>query len=281
MLQIRANDANREETRKSIILDKSSLEAMAGDILYKVDRDFHLILTIELYEEIQDSTRCNRGQIAKLMAATRNLWIPPSFVLLAWELEHNFSSKFLINRERKVDLYVQTPQLVMDFLRQDVARLAYEKSNPRSARFLECVKGLGSLEELLPVLSFRMQGIDLGLPANDIMQMGTTRGLPIHPSFQLREDMFCSGLAIAHEGSYLLKLWRYGDAPADPKKPDNYGRDVELLAYMNICDGIISNDKWMLAVAWACWPTKRSSILTYDNPSRSLQVYDPFRTKRS
>ncbi len=195
--------------------------------------------------------------------------------LMAWELENNFSSRILLFEKHKANLYTKTPAPVLEFLRRDISRVAYEKSNPKSAMFMETARRGMSPAEFFPFLRRRMCALNIALATNHFVDLATAWDLRLNPHFHLRAGMFCSGLALAAEGFYCLKLWRYGDSPADPKKPDNYG-DMQILAYVDVCDGIISNDKWMLGVAWACWPKKRDWLLTYDSSSRSLRRFRPF-----
>ena len=180
-------------SRKALVLDKSSLEAMPPDSLYCADREHHLILTIELFEEIQDSTRSNKGQIAKLMAATRDQWVPQSMRLMAWELENNFSSRILLFEKHKANLYTKTPAPVLEFLRRDISRVAYEKSNPKSAMFMETARRGMSPAEFFPFLR-RMCALNIALATNHFVDLATAWDLRLNPHFHLRAGMFCSGL---------------------------------------------------------------------------------------
>ena len=71
------------------------------------------------------------------------------------------------------------------------------------------------------------------------------------------------------------KLWKYRDEPADPKKPANPFYDTMYIAIMAIAEGVISMDKNLLKLAWACWPDKREHIYDYDMHEHQIIPFEP------
>ena len=86
---------------------------------------------------------------------------------------------------------------------------------------------------------------------------------------------FSFGMALVGEAFRQWKLWKYGDEPADTKKPANPFYDTMYIAFMAIADGIVSADKNLLKLAWACWPDKREYIYDYDMREHRIIPFQP------
>jgi len=95
-------------------------------------------------------------------------------------------------------------------------------------------------------------------------------GWVVSPKFNPAPGWFSFSIALA-DGAYILwKYSRYGDSIPEPRKPANPVFDMIHLAFVGIADGLLSCDQTLLNMAWACWPSKRNSIYTYDRTHRAI-----------
>jgi len=79
------------------------------------------------------------------------------------------------------------------------------------------------------------------------------------------QDWYVYGYAVAKEAFHRFKSAKYGCKPAQPEKPANPMYDTVLLATVAIADGLLSNDKDLRLLTWACWPRQRERIYMYSN----------------
>jgi len=104
---------------------------------------------------------------------------------------------------------------------------------------------------------------------------GKERGLKVSKKIRPRPSWLCYGLELVSNLALYQKFWRYGDATADKEKPANFGLDFIYVAFLSIADGLLSGDKNMLRLAWACWPGKRTGLFAYDMETGKITRYSP------
>jgi hypothetical protein len=107
---------------------------------------------------------------------------------------------------------------------------------------------------------------------NDIAQK---HGWAIHQGFCPDQNWLTYGEILAQYAFLAWKLNRYHNEPPPRHVATNAVYDLRHLAYVAICDGILSNDKTLLSMAWACWAGKRDGILRYDERSGKIVAYRP------
>ena len=98
-------------------------------------------------------------------------------------------------------------------------------------------------------------------------------GLDISGGFKPTRDWFCYGLVLASDAFFLWKCRFVGDG--SPTKADHCFHDIGYLACMALADGLMSCDKVLLNLAWACWPEKRDCIYSYDSMNKRVCQYRP------
>ncbi|MCK4626745.1 MAG: hypothetical protein KAV00_15645 [Phycisphaerae bacterium] len=106
-------------------------------------------------------------------------------------------------------------------------------------------------------------------------QMAQHNGWSVSKSFCPDRHWLTFGASLAKFAYITWKYARRGDEHAEPSKPANPSYDMIFVAHMAICDGLLSGDKTMLNIAWACWPEKRKDIYTYDSVNVKIVPYAP------
>lgn len=106
-------------------------------------------------------------------------------------------------------------------------------------------------------------------------QVGQADGLEVSASFLPGRDWLSYGVTLASRAYLPWKFWRVGDSVADTKKPANPFFDNLYIAFMAIADGVLSADKNLLKLAWACWPEKRENMFEYDMSEKQVRLFKP------
>ena len=101
------------------------------------------------------------------------------------------------------------------------------------------------------------------------------RGWSVSDSFRPTRTWFCFGVELVYQAYPLFKFSKYGDEPADKRKPANPFLDLYYIMYCAITDGLLSKDENQLKLAWACWPEKRDNIRWFDDKTKTHHKYVP------
>ena len=92
-------------------------------------------------------------------------------------------------------------------------------------------------------------------------------------NFCPQPDWITFGWEHVHRAYIYWKYARHGDG--QPSVSPNVSFDMSYAAHMSVCDGLLSSDKTLLNMGWACWPEKRDSLYTYEPERQEIVPYKP------
>ncbi len=137
-----------------------------------------------------------------------------------------------------------------------------------------------SNEELWPSMTERLNSVNRINSIRDrsiayLMEWGRNRGWKVRNNYCPDREWWTFGAELTRLGYLWWKYARHGDNIPEPASPANSSYDMFHVAHMAICDGLLSTDKTMLNIAWACWPEKRDGLVTYDQSKNAIVPYEP------
>jgi hypothetical protein len=272
-----------ETTRRRIVLDKSALIAIPEVTLGTMRDSLDYVLCSHLLFEVKTDRRDPPGLLRKLLGATEDRWIPSHVDLTLWEMANGISSREWISipgsRLSLNQIYEESERATVDTYQASIESLGrFPMACEDKRTLLAQVHPLQGEQAFYEWLTVVLQCISFSGPES-VSEWRVLAfaygGDPPCALFSPARNWFCFGVEMAGRGSILYKLWAYGDSPTSTTKPECFGFDSMYLAHMAIADGLLSCDKALLNLAWACWPEKRGSIYDYDQSSKSIRVFVP------
>jgi len=282
----------------TLILDKSMVKAARKGVIEDLRSDFDFLLPDVLLHEIMTENLDKRQTLAShqidrldnmihanMRRATTeagNHWIAKDEAV-AWEIVEGRSARYAptMNIQHVTSIYILSKEEMQNCLDDD-ARLgditAAEHATEDDAWFawVRTLKEKVLFEYLANTLSSEEAVRSIGEKARiDRTKDGISRGLVVSPNFKPTHEWFSFGINLAVDAFLKWKFWKYGDARSDTKKPANPFYDTMYIATIAIADGIISGDKNLLKLAWACWPDKRGNIYDYDTQEHQIIPFEP------
>jgi hypothetical protein len=288
---------------KRIILDKNILQMCnrGKRELKKITGNFQFLLTDVLIHEIYSQDIEKRGivsgdelvklnqkilsNIQKAVDDTDNIWINAD-TALGWEAQKGQSAKYckttfkIIKTLSAEDML--TESVICECLSKEKVHGEFirKKHTPNDPDFEIQLRNL-SEKELFGEVSNnafskeRTKVVKSG--AKDVLtDFAKKKDIHIAPVLTPESDWFSYGyvlLALTYE---LLKFaGKERDLYKEPGKEANAFYDMEYLAYMAIADGIVTNDKMMLKVAWSLWPEKRENLFVLNQEEKVLVRFTP------
>jgi hypothetical protein len=277
---------------KTIVLDKNILQGIDNENLRKISEQFHLLLTDVLlheiytqgieaadshsYEELSDLDAVMGRNIHKAIFETQNLWIDRETALY-WEAEKGQSAKhaphFQITKYLPRDMVLNT-DTVQEILGNEATHREFVKTkfSPDDhdyERHLKRIQGDKIFEEISDVLSEERLDLFRNGAKDLLCAYRQKKNITLSTSLSPESDWLSYGYVIVSLAYEILK--DAGRRIHDPEKVVNAFYDMELLAYMALADGIVTNDKILHKIAWAVWPEKRDGIFSYDRNKGLVQ----------
>ena len=290
----------RGETVKTVVIDKSALVAAPPGLLKTLD--FAFLLTDTLLHEIgteklgqdknlsvAEESRANgriRATLQKAMEEAGSTWVERECAL-RWELEHGVSAavedapRFNLRDTALPEILSCLSERYKPCLEYEVriGRLASTGHAPADEEYFQGVRRLKERElfEQLRRDHCSPEGrIRIAKEAKDAIGQGAKeRGYQVVTSFDPGPGWLAFGMILSKMVFLPWKFWRYGDQPADRRKPANPWFDTDYVAYMAIADGLLSADRDQLKLAWACWPEKESLICRLDTQDHTISPFRP------
>ena len=142
------------------------------------------------------------------------------------------------------------------------------------------LRRMNSDKELWPRIAEILNNVDLITWVRDrcvtsLMETADRQGWKVSNNFCPDREWLTFGAELVRAGYMFWKYARHGDDVPQPSSPANPTYDMLNVAHMAICDGLLSAEKTMLNIAWACWPEKRDSLVTYDQSKKAIVPYEP------
>lgn len=268
---------------KTIVLDKSALQAIPARLLSTVNQSFDLYLTDVLLVEIcTDRQEGGRDKwMRKVLGNCDDLWVPPCLDIIIEEMTTGIPAYLFLTaegiRHPLNAVYEHASPEEIKRHEAGLIEMSQIKCHPGDRDRLSELQQLPSDKTFYAYLSAHLSKY-AGTATGKIDW--TTEALPpaveASPSFRPRPGWFSYSIDLVAEASLIWKLKKYGDSPAgEAKKPENFGADLFYIAYVGVANGLLACDRKMLDLAWACWPEKRENIYTYDQERKELAGYKP------
>lgn len=267
-----------------IILDKSSLVAVPGELLHSQLGIWEYLLPSSLLFEIRTDRRDYKSLLRKALNFTNDKWSPAHHELAIWELQQGCSARQFIGNPgilRTINqCYDESPvDKVADCQRRVEMWNDLPIHDDDRSRITEWRKSIHSLAQFYVWLegavardSWDLSGIR---NLEKWSELAASHGVQMSSDFQIARGWFCYGWDVAGIATLKYRLWTRLDGPMSKVKPECFGFDAQYLAHLSITDGILSNDAMVLGLAWACWPEKRQHIYTYDQESKTIKPFVP------
>lgn len=285
---------------KMLVLDKSVVVATPRDFLKNHRDRFDFLLTDTLHHEIftekldqwdslcPDERTKTRQRIhasfRKAQEGAGNLWVDNERAL-GWEITEGCSARHAPTRSIS---FTFTPSNDMfseewkrECLKYDAKRgkLMSVVHAPVDQNVFERVRSLRE-EELFHQVrqdysSERFRNSFALDAKTGFSEHGARRGLKVAPGFAPGAGWFSFGIIMASFAYLRWKFWKYGDDPPDRKSPANPYFDMVYVSYIAIADGILSSDKNLLKIAWACYPEKEEDLYEFDTQTHEIATFKP------
>ena len=290
----------RGETVKTVVIDKSALVAAPPGLLKTLD--FAFLLTDTLLEEIgteklgqdksmsvAEESRANgriKATLKKAIEEAGNTWVDRE-PAIRWELEHGVSAavqdapRFNLVDTALPDMLFCMSERYKQCMEYEVriGRLASTAHSPVDEEYFQRIRRFSERElfEHLRREYCSPEGrMRIAKEAKEAIGQGAKeRGCQVVPSFDPGPGWLAFGMILSRMVFLPWKFWKYGDQPADRRKPANPWFDTDYIAYMAIADGLLSADINQLKMAWACWPEKESSICCLDTQDHTVSQFRP------
>ena len=154
------------------------------------------------------------------------------------------------------------------------------KHPPECDAAFQDLRRMQSDKELWPHMTELLSNVDVINHVQDscvasFIEMGGHQGWRVSNNFCPDREWLTFGARLTQFGYMCWKYARHGDEIPEPASPANPSYDMIYVAYMAICDGILTNDATLLNIAWACWPEKRDSLMKYDQSKNAVVPYKP------
>ncbi|MCK4626287.1 MAG: hypothetical protein KAV00_13295 [Phycisphaerae bacterium] len=285
--------------KRVLVLDKSVVKAAPKGFLKRLRPRFNFLLTDALLQEIgtekldkremlceSEKERLDqkiRANFKRTIEEAGNLWIDNETALTC-EIETGCSAKqssrFSLCSIPSLDLLSegQTKKACLDYDTK-VANLVSVVHAPEDESGFQKVTNMGEEELFMSIQTDYSSEDVLQRIAQDAKdgfgEVATSRGLHVSPHFKPRRDWFSFGITLASWSFLPWKFWKRGDRSADPKKPPNPYYDMIYRGYIAVADGILSADKDLLKLSWACWSEKRANIFDFNRQEQRIVQFEP------
>ena len=275
--------------KKTLVLDKSVLQGAQGEFIKELGGKFDFLLPGMLLYEIYTKRLEERPQLAqsqkdtldqgieanlwKVAEKTGNQWVN-ELNALRWEAEKGCSAGHMPTERLK------TKSIEEMFSNQTMVEqcLEYEKHSEFLAKvclsqelrnewkpYLE-MDERGFLAEMRKSQSWVAEAA-----INHVRDISSQEGWKISPNFKPDRQWFSFGWVLAFGLSGGWQVYKHPDgAVPKTKKAANVCFDAYYIACVAIADGLLSADKEMLKLAWACWPEKEDHIYEYDREKKKI-----------
>ena len=281
-----------------LVLDKSVVQAARRGVLSSLRGDFEFLLTGTLLHEMgtqglaerdgllpHEEVRLDQGirtNFIRTIEEAGNRWIA-SDDALRWEVEEGRSARYAPRRSLKVVpcIGMLSDTQRMDCLSEDqqMGLLVSVSHAVGDGGAFAAVRRLSKSEFYAWIETNCSPGAaddPVATEARDLFAaVAKCKGLQVSSNFRPRRDWLAFGLIHSWKSFLAWKFWKYGDDAPDRKKPANPYRDIIYRAFVSIADGLLSADKDLLRLTWACWPEKRDSIYSYDMTSHAVVLFEP------
>ncbi len=111
--------------------------------------------------------------------------------------------------------------------------------------------------------------------------MAKGKGLQVSPRFNPGPGWLTFGIDLVARAFFKLRLWTEKDPGLVQRKSPNPFFDSVYIAYISIANGILSSDKGLLKLAWACWPEKEKNLYEFDMQTQTIRPFAPSWTAHS
>lgn len=284
--------------KKTLVLDKSAVKAAPRGLLNNLRTDFDFLLPDTLLHEIATEKLDQRDTLSaaarteldnkiranflKTIEEAGNLWLDNE-TALSWEIQEGRAAKHAPQLSLCVTpsidiLSVAERQLCLDDDAKK-GKLMSVVHAPADQPGFEEIRSWGEealFRRLRDDYSSDQVRLQVAIDAkNGFSEIALVRGMTVSPAFAPDPGWFSFGITLASRAYLPWKFWKRGDGPADPKKPPNPYFDMVYVGYIAIADGILSADKDLLKMAWACWPEKESGIYEFDTQSHRITTFNP------
>ena len=277
---------------KRIVLDKSALQGVPKGFLSGLRGDFEFLLPNILLHEIltqgldfgaltveEENARRQsvRACLEKAVYEAGNSWFDNDNALL-WEVRNGLSAQSM--QRIQLPVPIETLNLTGRILDRSrtfdgrIGRAAESVIVPqeKESRFRDISKGGPGAVYLSLESNLQMVTPFLAKTKEVILNHAKSQGIPVSPGFIPGPGWYTYGRALTCYAFAFWKLATYGNKPAQPKQPANPIFDMAYLACVSIADGILSGDKILKKIAWACFPEKRDHIYEFANEGNSTFV---------
>ncbi len=283
--QPRTEELNMTE----LVLDSSALRAIPKTVFDQMTGDYQLLITQELGEELYTHTRkqskhstVDSSQYAyHLLAKIINSGQRLSDDYIRYEVEQNLSSRTIPREKLVIPTDVPIPsndEVSMMLKKENAAKNYFSFEHPQE--YEEVYRRLQEKhkdEELWPMIAETLAS-ERGFKCiqteaiQRFSQYAEKNNWNISLSFSPNRDWYTFGTMVAH---YAYCTWKYAKHGDQALPEPNHAFDMKYIAHIAIADGLLSCDKNMLNVAWACFPEKRKNIMTYDHEAKKIVTYCP------
>lgn len=286
--------------KKMLVLDKSVVKAAPKGFLKRLRPRFDFLLIDTLLQEIgtekldkrenlceSEKERLDqmiRANFKRTIEEAGDLWIDNE-TALSWEIEKGCSAKqsprfSLCSIPPTTTLLSEgkTKKACLDYDTK-VANLVSVVHAPEDESGFQKVTNMGEEELFMSIQTNYSSEEVLQRIAHDAKdgfeEVAMSRGLHVSPHFKPERDWFSFGITLASWSFLPWKFWKRGDRSADLKKPPNPYYDTIYRGYIAIADGILSADKDLLKLSWACWPEKRANIFDFNRQEQRIAQFKP------
>ena len=285
---------------KSLVLDKSALQAAPKGFIASLKNRFKFILIEALGCEIMsegddkrdmlseiDLSRLDdriRANYQKAIVEAGNKWLCRK-TAFEWEVTKAESARSAPRDplERLEDVMRLSPEAIAECVRYDESlgeivnqgrhallgedREMIVKLRGNSKRFFEWLTACLNDPDLIDYIKRRA--------ITNNFSSSKASGLEMSTGFYPDRDWITFGSELAFQCLVYYETWRDHATPRKVSKLTNQFFDIEYLAYMAMADGLFSGDKYLLKLAWACWPDKREGLYEYVQGEKTMRIFTP------
>lgn len=283
---------------KTLVLDRSAVVGAPPGFLQSLRGSFDFLLTDTLLHDIcteqldhSDSLSTDERAVIrrrrdaafrKIQKETGNLWMDNE-TALQWEIMEGCSARHAPHERLpftpSIDMFSQEWTQFCREYQANRARLMSMVRAPDDQEGFEWVCRLEETElfhELRERYSSARGRRSCALEAkSNFSDLGAKRGLRVAASFAPEPDWFSFGIILAGRVYRSWNFWRYSGNPPGLKKPANPFFDTVYVSHIAIADGVLSCDKDLLRMAWACYPEKEGDLYELDAQTRSIATFKP------
>ena len=287
--------------KRVLVLDASMIRGAKKGFLRNLSSDYRFLLPDTLLHEIPTHALSERDTLtseqskeldAKIMAGLRramdeagNNWAH-HIEVMDWEMQTGLPGSdpsaprcSLSSLDDIGSIFDETTkQGCLDY-DESAAKMGFVQHSPADDEWFKQVRKLKPEDFLVQLRNKFASPVERSLILSETINLYSHRakeiGIKLPSSFSPGPGYLGFGIQLSSILFLYWKLWKYGDEPADKKKPANPWLDQYYVGFMAIADGILSADKGQLERAWLCWPEKESLVFYYNQNDNSITRFQP------